>query len=100
MKVRINEEFIEECVRMRDQAFRAVLEKDDLSLMEKYIDRYCPEVKANLKDWNSDKPERIADVMRRMAYKCIPKVTTFTPEERNKARQWLRDHNSSLFSWK
>ena len=44
---------------------------------------------------NSNSPENKADVLRRMAYKMIPEINSFTPEERNQARQWLRDHNSS-----
>ena len=86
---------VEEIVEFRDKALRAVLESDDLSLLEQYIERYCPEVKAKLQFWNSDEPERITRVMRLMAYQMIPEVTTFTTEERNQARQWLRDHNSS-----
>ncbi len=37
-----------EWVELRDQAVRAVLENDDLSLFEKFIKRHCPEVKKNL----------------------------------------------------
>lgn len=94
MKAKVSDKMIEEAVLMRDRALRAVLETDDLSLMEKYIERHCPDVQKNLKSWNSDAPERIPDVLRLMAYKMIPEVTTFTPEERNRARQWLREHDS------
>ena len=92
---KISDEMIREAVSMRDKALRAVLENDDLSLMKKYIEQYCPEVKRNLIDWNSESPENIPVVLRLMAYKTIPEVTTFTPEERNRARRWLRDHGCS-----
>lgn len=89
-----------EWVELRDQAVRAVLENDDLSLFEKFIKRYCPEVKKNLIKWNNNDTERIKKVMRLMAYKMIPEITTtFTAEERNKAREWLREHNSKPLSW-
>lgn len=88
-----------EWVELRDQAVRAVLENDDLSLFEKFIKRYCPEVKKNLIKWNNNDTERIGKVMRLMAYKMIPEITTFTAEERNKAREWLRKHNSKPLSW-
>lgn len=88
-----------EWVELRDQAVRAVLENDDLSLFEKFIKRYCPEVKKNLIKWNNSDTERIEKVMRLMAYKMIPEITTFTAEERNKAREWLRKHNSKPLSW-
>lgn len=88
-----------EWVELRDQAVRAVLENDDLSLFEKFIKRYCPEVKKNLIKWNNNDTERIEKVMRLMAYKMIPEITTFTVEERNKAREWLRKHNSKPLSW-
>lgn len=88
-----------EWVELRDQAVRAVLENDDLSLFEKFIKRYCPEVKKNLIKWNHNDTERIKKVMRLMAYKMIPEITTFTAEERNKAREWLRKHNSKPLSW-
>lgn len=92
---KISDEMISEAVSMRDKALRAVLENDDLSLMKKYIEQYCPEVKTCLIDWNSESPENIPVVLRLMAYKMIPEVTTFTPEERNRAKRWLRDHGSS-----
>lgn len=88
-----------EWVELRDKAVRAVLENDDLSLFEKFIKRYCPEVKKNLIKWNNNDTERIEKVMRLMAYKMIPEITTFTAEERNKAREWLRKHNSRPLSW-
>lgn len=88
-----------EWVELRDQAVRAVLENDDLSLFEKFIKRCCPEVKKNLIKWNNNDTERIEKVMRLMAYKMIPEITTFTAEERNKAREWLRKHNSKPLSW-
>ncbi|MBQ5825251.1 MAG: hypothetical protein IIW48_10660 [Clostridia bacterium] len=88
-----------EWVELRDKAVRAVLENDDLSLFEKFIKRYCPEVKKNLIKWNNNDTERIKKVMRLMAYKMIPEITTFTAEERNKAREWLREHNSKPLSW-
>ncbi len=92
---KISDEMIREAVSMRDKALRAVLENDDLSLMKKYIEQYCPEVKTCLIDWNSESPEKIPVVLRLTAYKMIPEVTTFTAEERNRARRWLRDHGSS-----
>ena len=88
-----------EWVELRDKAVRAVLENDDLSLFEKFIKRYCPEVRKNLIKWNHNDTERIERVMRLMAYKMIPEITTFTAEERNKAREWLREHNSKPLSW-
>jgi hypothetical protein len=88
-----------EWVELRDKAVRAVLENDDLSLFEKFIKRYCPEVKKNLIKWNNNDTERIEKVMRLMAYKIIPEIKTFTAEERNKAREWLRKHNSKPLSW-
>lgn len=91
MKARITDT---EWVELRDKAVRAVLENDDLSLFEKFIKRYCPEVKKNLIKWNNNDTERIEKVMRLMAYKMIPDITTFSAEERNRARQWLRDHGS------
>ena len=96
MKAKISDT---EWVELRDQAVRAVLENDDLSLFEKFIKRYCPEVKKNLIKWNNNDTERIKKVMRLMAYKMIPEITTFTAEERNKAREWLREHNSKPLSW-
>ena len=96
MKARITDT---EWVELRDKAVRAVLENDDLSLFEKFIKRYCPEVKKNLIKWNNNDTERIEKVMRLMAYKMIPEITTFTVEERNKAREWLRKHNSKPLSW-
>lgn len=95
MKARISENWVD----MRDRAVRAVLENDDLSLMKEYIRQYCPDVERKLKIWNKDKPENIPVVLRLMTYKMIPEITTFTPEERNKARQWLREHNSKPLSW-
>lgn len=89
-----------EWVKLRDQAVRAVLENDDLSLLEKFIKRYCPEVRKNLIKWNHNDTERIEKVMRLMAYKMIPDITTFSAEERNKARQWLRDHGSKPIDWR
>lgn len=89
-----------EWVEMRDKAVRAVLENDDLSLLEKFIKRYCPEVKKNLIKWNHNDTERIERVMRLMAYKMIPDITTFSAEERNRARQWLRDHGSQPIDWR
>ena len=89
-----------EWVEMRDKAVRAVLENDDLSLLEKFIKRYCPEVKKNLIKWNNNDSERIERVMRLMAYKMIPDITTFSAEERNRARQWLRDHGSKPIDWR
>lgn len=83
-----------EWVELRDKAVRAVLENDDLSLFEKFIKRHCPEVRKNLIKWNNNDTERIEKVMRLMAYKMIPDITTFSAEERNRARQWLRDHGS------
>lgn len=92
MKAKITDN---EWVELRDQAVRAVLENDDLSLFEKFIKRHCPEVKKNLIKWNNNDTERIEKVMRLMAYKMIPEITTtFSAEERNRARQWLRDHGS------
>ena len=88
-----------EWVELRDKAVRAVLENNDLSLFEKFIKRYCPEVRKNLIKWNNNDTERIERVMRIMAYKMIPEITTFTAEERNKAREWLRKHNSKPLSW-
>ena len=70
-----------EWVKLRDQAVRAVLENDDLSLLEKFIKRYCPEVRKNLIKWNHNDTERIEKVMRLMAYKMIPDITTFSAEE-------------------
>jgi hypothetical protein len=87
-----------EWVELRDKAVRAVLENDDLSLFEKFIKRHCPEVKKNLIKWNNNDTERIEKVMRLMAYKMIPEIKTFTAEERNKAREWLRKHNSKPLS--
>lgn len=95
MKARIKEDWVE----MRDRAARAVLENDDLSLMKEYIGKYCPDVQRNLIRWNTDAPERITEVLRLMAYKMIPEITTFTAEERNKAKAWLREHNSKPLSW-
>ena len=89
-----------ECVELRDQAVRAVLENDDLSLFEKFIKRHCPEVRKNLIKWNNNDSERIERIMRLMAYKMIPDITTFSAEERNRARQWLRDHGSSPIDWR
>lgn len=89
-----------EWVEMRDKAVRAVLENDDLSLLDKFIKRYCPEVKKNLIKWNHNDTERIERVMRLMAYKMIPDITTFSAEERNRARQWLRDHGSKPMDWR
>lgn len=89
-----------EWVEMRDKAVRAVLEKDDLTLMKKFIKQHCPEVMKNLIKWNNNDTERIEKVMRLMAYKMIPDITTFTAEERNRARQWLRDHGSSPIDWR
>lgn len=88
-----------EWVELRDRAVRAVLENDDLSLFEKFIKRYCPEVKKNLIKWNNNDSERIERVMRLMAYKMIPDITTFSAAERNRAREWLRKHNSKPLSW-
>lgn len=79
--------------RDRDLVCRAVLERDDISLMEIFAQKYLrDDMKVLL---NSNSPENKADVLRRMAYKMIPEINSFTPEERNQARQWLRDHNSS-----
>ena len=89
-----------EWVKLRDQALRAVLENDDLSLFEKFIKQHCPEVKKNLIKWNHNNTERIEKVMRLMAYKMIPDITTFSAEERNRARQWLRDHGSKPIDWR
>ena len=98
MKAKITDN---EWVELRDQAVRAVLENDDLSLFEKYIKRHCPEVKKNLIKWNNNDTERIEKVMRLMAYKMIPEITTtFSAEERNRARQWLRDHESKPIDWR
>lgn len=97
MKARITDT---EWVEMRDKAVRAVLENDDLSLLDKFIKRYCPEVKKNLIKWNHNDTERIERVMRLMAYKMIPDITTFSAEERNRARQWLRDHGSKPMDWR
>lgn len=89
-----------EWVELRDKAVRAVLENDDLSLFEKFIKRHCPEVRKNLIKWNNNDSERIERVMRLMAYKMIPDITTFSAEERNRARQWLRDHGSQPIDWR
>lgn len=89
-----------ERVELRDKAVRAVLENDDLSLFEKFIKRHCPEVRKNLIKWNNNDTERIGKVMRLMAYKMIPDITTFSAEERNRARQWLRDHGSQPIDWR
>ena len=97
MKARITDT---EWVELRDQAVRAVLENDDLSLFEKFIKRHCPEVRKNLIKWNNNDTERIEKVMRCMAYKMIPEITTFSADERNRARQWLRDHGSSPIDWR
>lgn len=79
--------------RDRDLVCRAVLERDDISLMEAFAQKYLRDDMKEL--LNSNSPENKADVLRRMAYKMIPEINSFTPEERNRARQWLRDHNSS-----
>lgn len=89
-----------EWVEMRDKAVRAVLENDDLSLFEKFIKRHCPEVRKNLIKWNNNDSEKIERVMRLMAYKMIPDITTFSAEERNRARQWLRDHGNRPIDWR
>lgn len=91
---KISDEMIKKCVSMRDKALRAVLEKDDISLFEDYIEQYCPQVKTDLIGFGYN-GERIPEVIRLTAYKMIPEVTTFTPEERNRARMWLRDHGCS-----
>ena len=91
---KINDEMISEAVSVRDKALRAVLENDDISLFEDYIEKYCPQVKTGLIGFGFN-GERIPEVIRLTAYKCIPEVTTFTPEERNRAKRWLRDHDSS-----
>ena len=91
---KISDEMIREAVSMRDKALRAVLENDDISLFEDYIEQYCPQVKTDLIGFGCN-GERIPEVIRLTAYKCIPEVTTFTPAERNKARRWLRDHGCS-----
>ena len=91
---KISDEMIKECVSMRDKALRAVLENDDISLFEDYIEQYCSQVKTDLIGFGYN-GERIPEVIRLTAYKCIPEVTTFTPEERNRARMWLRDHGCS-----
>lgn len=84
---------IAEFERKRDLVCRAVLECDDLSLMEEFAQKYLRDDMKEL--LNSNTPENKADVLRRMAYKMIPEINSFTPEERNQARHWLRDHNSS-----
>lgn len=91
---KISDEMIREAVSMRDKALRAVLENDDISLFEDYIEQYCPQVKTDLIGFGYN-GERIPEVIRLTAYKMIPEVTTFTPEERNRARMWLRDHGCS-----
>lgn len=91
---KISDEMIREAVSMRDKALRAVLENDDISLFEDYIEQYCPQVKTDLIGFGYN-GERIPEVIRLTAYKCIPEVTTFTPEERNRAKHWLRDHGCS-----
>lgn len=66
--------------------------------MEEYVEKYfSPYAKAML---NSNDPEKRAQVLTLTAYKCIPEIKSFTPEERNKARHWLREHGSEPTKWK
>lgn len=97
MKTRAGDRLIEELVTMRDKSFRAVLENDDLTLIEVYIEKYFQDYMKKM--LNSNTPENRAEVIRRTVYKAIPECTSFTPEERNRARQWLRDHNSKPIDW-
>jgi hypothetical protein len=82
----------------RDKAVRAVFETGDLTLMEEFAEKYfTPFDKRML---NSNDPEKRAQVLTLTAYKCIPEIKSFTPEERNKARQWLREYGSEPTKWK
>jgi hypothetical protein len=82
----------------RDKAVRAVFETGDLTLMEEFVEKYFTPFDKRMLDSNG--PETRAQVLTLTAYKCIPEIKSFTPEARNKARQWLREYGSEPTKWK
>lgn len=96
--MRAGKKLMEEFKQTRDKAVRAVLETGDLTLMEEYVEKYFSPFAKKMLDSND--PVNRAKVLTMTAYKCIPAIKSFTPEERNKARHWLREHNSEPTKWK
>lgn len=96
--MRAGKKLMDEFRETRDKAVRAVFETGDLTLMEEYFEKYFSPYAKKILDSND--PEKRAWVLTLTAYKCIPEIKSFTPEERNRARQWLREHGSEPMKWK
>lgn len=96
--MRAGKKLMDEFRETRDKAVRAVFETGDLTLMEEYVEKYFSPYAKKMLDSND--PENRAKVLTLTAYKCIPAIKSFTPEERNKARRWLREHGSEPTKWK
>lgn len=96
--MRAGKKLMDEFREIRDKAVRAVFETGDLTLMEEFVEKYFTPFDKRMLDSND--PENRAKVLTLTAYKCIPEIKSFTPEERNKARHWLREHGSEPTKWK
>lgn len=96
--MRAGKKLMDEFKETRDKAVRAVLETGDLTLMEEFAEKYFTPFAKKLLDSND--PVKRAEILALTAYKCIPEIKSFTPEERNKARHWLREHGSEPTKWK